>query len=184
MEKYNEAQIKMVIDNFKSRNLSPNDITIYFDMDNVLCLFSIFGDEDIALKKMYHKNYFKELPCFPEAPAVIENLQRIGFKVKILSSCIDSPYCKPEKRLWLHYHLPTVKDEDIILISVGENKSNYIENVEKSILVEDYCQNIINFYDVGGVAIKKSYSGKKRPLPQIESLVDIFSILYNLDCLK
>ena len=46
---------------------------------------------------MYYKGFYKELFCFPEAPAVIENLQRIGFKVKILSSCIDTPYCKAEK---------------------------------------------------------------------------------------
>lgn len=184
MEKYNEELIQSVIKDFKDRDLKPEDITIYFDMDNVLCLFSVFGDEDIALKKMYHKGFYKELPCFPEAPAVIENLQRIGFKVKILSSCIDTPYCKPEKRLWVHYHLPTMKDEDIILITNGENKSNYIEDIEKSILVEDYFQNIVNFYNVGGLAIKKTYSGKNRPVPQIESLVDIFSVLHELGCLR
>ena len=87
--KYNEELVKEIIDKFKSMNYKPEDITLYFDMDNVMCLFSVFGDEDIAVKRMFHKGYFKELQCFPEVPAVIENLQRIGFKVKVLSSCID-----------------------------------------------------------------------------------------------
>ena len=74
-------------------------------------------------------------------------------------------------------------DEDIILVNKGENKADYIENIEKSILVDDYHQNIEDFYNAGGIAIKKTYSGKVRPIPQIESLVDIFSVLYDLNCL-
>lgn len=182
--KYNEDLVKQVIDRFKSMNYKPEDITIYLDMDNVLCLFSVFGNEDTAVRRMFHKGYFKELQCFPEVPAVIENLQRIGFKIKVLSSCIDSPYCKPEKKLWLNYHIPTLKDEDIILINVGENKADYINNPETSILVDDYYQNICNFYEIGGLGIKKTYSGKKRPIPQVESLVDLFSVLYNLNCVR
>lgn len=182
--KYNEELVKEIIEKFKSKNYKPSDITLYFDMDNVMCLFSVFGDEDIAVKRMFHKGYFKELQCFPEVPAVIENLQRIGFRIKVLSSCIDSPYCKPEKKLWLNYHIPTLKDEDIILINVGENKADYIDNPESSILIDDYYKNIQNFYEQGGIGIKKTYSGKERPIPQVESLVDLFSVLFELNCMK
>ena len=182
--KYNEDLVKQIIEKFKAKNYKPEDITIYLDMDNVLCLFSVFGDEETAVKRMFHKGYYKELQCFPEAPAVIENLQRVGFTVKILSSCVDSPYCKPEKELWIHYHLPSIKDEDIILINVGENKADYIGNPETSILVDDYYKNIQNFYECGGIGIKKTYSGKQRPIPQVESLVDLFSVLYSLNCVR
>lgn len=181
--KYNEDLVNEIIEKFREKNYNPTDIIIYFDMDNVLCLFSVFGDEDIAVKRMFHKGFYKELICFPEVPAVIENLQKIGFKVKILSSCINSPFCKPEKELWIHYHLPTIKDEDIILINVGENKADYIENPERAILVDDFYQNIQNMYLSGGIGIKKTYSGKHRPIPQVESLVDIFSVLHYLNCL-
>ena len=181
--KYNENLVNEIIEKFKSKGYKPSDITIYFDMDNVLCLFSVFGDEDIAVKRMFHKGFYKELPCFPEAPAVIENLQRMGFKVKIISACIDSPYCRPEKELWLHYHLPTLTEVTIILVNKGENKADYITDIERAILIDDFYQNIVDFYAAGGVAIKKTYSGKIRPIPQVESLVDIFSILYSLNCL-
>ena len=76
------------------------------------------------------------------------------------------------------------RSEDIILINVGENKADYIDNPETSILVDDYYQNICNFYEIGGLGIKKTYSGKQRPIPQVESLVDLFSVLYSLNCVR
>lgn len=182
--KYNIERIQENIEKFKTQQYKPEDVTIYFDMDNTLCLWSPFGNTEFALKQMYSKGFYRELMCFSEAPAVIENLQKIGFKVKILSACIDSPYCRPEKKAWINYHIPTIKDEDIILVDVGENKANYIDNIQQSILVDDYCQNLIDFYEAGGIGIKKTYSGKQRVILQVESLVDIFSILYKLNCLN
>ncbi len=181
---YDKEKIDKVIESFKARNLKPEDITIIFDMDNTLCLYSRDGDDATALKLMWNKNYYKNLPCFQEAPAVIELLQKMGFKIKILSSCINSKYCKKEKIDWLHYHLPSIKDEDIILIDNGENKSDYIKNIENCILVDDYYKNLMDWYDAGGIAIKKTYSGKERPIPQCSSLVEIIGILWDLGVIK
>ena len=166
--KYNENLVKQVIDKFKSMNYKPEDITIYLDMDNVLCLFSVFGNEDTAVRRMFHKGYFKELQCFPEVPAVIENLQRIGFKIKVLSSCIDSPYCKPEKKLWLNYHIPTLSDEDIILINVGENKADYIDNPESITKIGTAIKvsgpAVSNISDVFGYISPSPMSGEAKQL--------------------
>ena len=131
---YDVERINEVINAFKARNLRPEDITILFDMDNTLCLYSRDGDDATALKLMWNKNYYKNLPCFQEAPATIELLQKMGFKIKILSACIKSKYCKKEKLDWIHYHLPSINDEDIILIENGENKADYIDNIENCIL--------------------------------------------------
>ena len=162
---------------------SHSDITIYFDMDNTLCLFSVYGQEELSMKAMYSKGFYRELPCFNEAPAVLENLQNLGYKVKILSSCIDSPYCIPEKKAWVKYHLPFIDDKDIILIPNGSSKAAVIENIESSILVDDYYHNIVGVYEAGGIGVKKTYSGKERPIPQVANLVDIFSVLDLLNCL-
>lgn len=178
---YNTERINEVIRDFKSKHLKPEDVTIIFDMDNTLCLYSRDGDDATALKLMWSKNFYKNLPCFQEAPATIELLQKMGFKVKILSSCIDSKYCKKEKKDWLHYHLPSIKDEDVILIDNGENKADYIKDITTCILVDDYYKNLMNWYDAGGVAIKKTYSGKERPIPQVSSLVEIVGILWDLE---
>lgn len=183
MCKYNRDLVEQRINEFKSKNYDHNEITIYFDMDNTLCLFSVYGQEDASMKAMYSKGFYRELPCFSEAPAVLENLQNLGYKVKILSSCIDSPYCIPEKKAWVKYHLPFIDDKDIILIPNGSNKAAVIENIESSILVDDYYHNIVGVYEAGGVGVKKTYSGKERPIPQVANLVDIFSVLDLLNCL-
>lgn len=181
---YDREWIESIIKEFRDKGYKPYEVTIYFDLDNTLALFSPYGDVEGACKAMYSKGFFRELICFAEAPAVLENLIRIGFKVKILSTCIDSPYCRKEKLEWVKYHLPFIKEEDVILISKGESKSDYICNPKCSILVDDYYENIIDMYENGGIAIKKTYSGKERPIPQVESLVDIFSVLCRLNCVR
>lgn len=179
---YDKELIQTRIEEFKSKDYSPADVFIYFDLDNTLALFSIYGSEESAVKAMFSKGFFKELSCFSEAPYVLENLKRIGFKVKIISSCIDSPFCRPEKMEWVNYHLPFMSKRDIIFLPNGESKSNYIKNPAQSILVDDYNKNIMDIYRNGGVGIKKTYTGKERPVPQIGNLVDIFAILYDLKC--
>lgn len=183
MRKYDIALINNSIENFKRLNLKPYEVDIYFDMDNTLCLFSPFGDIETSCRAMYQKGFYRELLCFSEAPVVLDNLQNIGFNVKILSSCIDSKYCNPEKIAWVNYHLPFVEDKNILLLPMGQSKSDLIPNPEKSILVDDYHINITDIYRHGGIGVKKTFSGKERPIPQVSNLVDIFSVLHSLNCL-
>lgn len=183
MSKYNRELINANIERFISLNLKPYEVDIYFDMDNTLCLFSPFGDIETSCRVMNQEGFYRELLCFPEAPAVLYNLQTIGFNVKILSSCIDSKYCRPEKQAWVNYHLPFVEDKNIFLLPVGQSKSDLISNPTKSILVDDYHINICDIYNHGGVGVKKTFSGKVRPVPQVSNLIDIFSVLHSLNCL-
>lgn len=181
MPQYNDELIRKNIEKFKSKHYKPEELTICFDMDNTLCLFSPLGSREV-LNQMYTRGFFKERYCFPEALPVILNLQRMGFTVKILSACVESPFCKPEKLEWIHYHLPTIKDKDIIFCNTGDDKSKFIPNPEKTILVDDYHKNLQQFYEAGGIGVKKTYSGKPRTIPQVESLIDIFGILHDLNC--
>lgn len=182
--KYNSEKNKKIVESFKDLHLKPEDVTIFFDMDNTLCLFCIYGKSQEALDKMYSQGFYRNLQCFSEAPYVIKTLQNIGFNVKILSSCIDTPFVKQEKYEWIKYHLPTVKDEDIILVPSGTPKSSYMGDITRSILVDDFGMNIQEVYDNGGIGIKKSYSGKKRNVLQISNLIEIFEILHQLNCLN
>lgn len=183
MREYDRRLIEYRVNAFRESKYKPDEIILYFDMDNTLALFSPFGEVEKSMRAAYSKGFYRELLCFPEAPPVLENLQRIGFNVKILSSCIDSPYCIPEKRSWVNYHLPFIDNKDILLLPVGENKTNMIVEPKKSILIDDYCNNLIDMYQAGGIGVKKTFSGKERPLPQINNLVDIFSVLNDLNCL-
>lgn len=181
---YDVELINSIIERIKNEGLRPEDWTICFDMDNTLAIFSYFGNDDEALKKANRKGFYRNLQCFEEAPAVVETLQKIGFKVKILSVYLDTKYCKDEKIAWIEYHLPTVEKEDIILVPKGDKKTDYIEDIKHTILVDDYYGNLITWMEEGGLAIKKTFSGKPRPIPQVINLTEIFKILYDLGLLN
>lgn len=179
---YNTALVQHNIEKFQMQGYKPSDVTLFFDLDNTLCLFSYFGTETLSMQSMYSKGFYRSLPCFPEAPPVLKRLQQIGYNVCILSSCIDSPYCKKEKLEWVHHYLPFIRDSHIKLVEVGEDKSKYIMHPSKAILVDDYYKNLEDIYNSGGVGIKKTYSGKSRVIPQVNSLEDIFNVLKYLNC--
>lgn len=181
---YDVNLITQVWNKFKNNGLKPEDITIYFDMDNTLAIFSYFGNDEEALKKANRKGFYRNLQCFEEAPAVIEVLQKIGFKVKILSVYLDTEYCKDEKIAWIEYHIPTIHPNDIVLVPKGDKKTDYVEDIEHSILVDDYFGNLITWMEAGGLAIKKTFSGKERPIPQVINLTEIFKILFDLGLLS
>lgn len=183
---YNVEKINTVVAKFASHGYKPSEVDIYFDLDNTLALFSYYGNggDEEACRKMYTKGYYKELPVFSEAPETLEALKDMGFNLFILSSCIDTPFCRSEKLAWTNYHFPFIDNENIIFIDNGKCKADYITRPDQSILVDDYFVNLCSAYEVGIVGIKKTYTGKKRPLPQVSSLVDIFPVLYRLNCLN
>ena len=74
-----------------------------------------------------------------------------------------------------------IHDEDIILVPYGERKVDKVDDVKHSILVDDYHKNINDWYLSGGVAIKKSYSGKPRPVPVVSNLIELFPVLRELN---
>ena len=182
MSHYNTELIETNIARFKTimKDYS-GERTILFDADNTLYQFSTYGNVAKSLSLCYSKGFFKNLPIFAEAPIVIENLQRLGLRCGIISALVDSPFCNTEKRESFGYYFPMIKPEDIYLIPEGTNKTSVIKDVEHTILVDDFHGNINDWYEAGGIAIKKSYSGKPRPVPVVTSLIDLFPILHELN---
>ena len=173
------AQILIIIASFKG--FDPSQINLFFDMDNTLFIFSKDGRDDLSLIAQQFKGFFENLEPYPEGPRVLKKLIEMGFNVYILSSCMTNEYCRPEKRESLRKHFPFLKDEQIIFVNNGENKAQKIKemgiDISKSILVDDYCVNLQAWMDEGGLAIKKTYSGKERLIPQVKNLNEIFGIL-------
>lgn len=139
---------------------------IFLDMDNNLALFSTKGGDKIALENAKKKGYFRNLiPIEPNLNAKIKRLQELG-EVYILSACMPTEYCKKEKKEWIQEHLPCVDSSKVILCNVGDNKADIIKEMgiefnKDCILLDDYSKNIIQWHDLGGVAIKRRYSNKK-----------------------
>lgn len=179
MSHYDERLILSVINRFKHRE-DDLPVSLLFDADNTLYKFSTYNQESYALREMHTKGFYKNLSIFPEAPIVIENLQKLGIHCGICTGSIDSPWCRPEKMESYHYYFPMIDENDIFILEPEQTKTSVVKDIEHTILVDDYYGNINSWFEAGGVAIKKSYSGKTRPVPVITSFIDLFSILHEL----
>lgn len=182
MSHYNDSLVLKNIEAFrKEMSVFEGDKYILFDADNTLYQFSTYGKINDSLRRCYTKGFFKNLPIFTEAPTVIENLQRLGLRCGIISAMVDSPFCNTEKRESFAYYFPMIEEKDIYLVPEGTDKTTVVPDVKHAILVDDFHGNINNWYEAGGVAIKKSYSGKPRVVPVITSLIDLFPVLHDLN---
>ena len=156
--------------------------TIFYDMDNTLALFSIKGEEGESLEKMFEKGFFRNLPVLGNAVIALKVLINAGFDVRILSACVDSPYCKEEKKEWLKEHFSFIEDSKIHLMEVGQNKAEIIKSqgltVNGSYLVDDYSKNLEQWAEYGGIPIKKRFSNKNGWENVVRNHLDIFEILF------
>lgn len=181
MSHYDANLIQTRLSEFKAEMLTwDGERTILFDADNTLYLFSTKGRSQESTDRMYNRGFFKNLPVFQEAPDVLLNLQRFGLKVGIMSTYM-SDYGKSEKEESFAYHFPFVDKKNIILVPYGKSKTDYDLDYKHTILVDDYYANIMQWYIAGGISIKKSYSGKQRPVPVVTSLIDLFPVLHELN---
>lgn len=157
---------------------------LYYDMDNTLVLFSQKGKEDKALVECRNSGYYRDLKPFDNGELIIPILYKLGLNPKILSACIDTPYCRTEKYENIHKYFPIVPDENIILIERGEKKSKYADNIRDAILIDDFGGNLEEWRTSGGIAIKKSSSDKKRDSFVVRDHFEILDILCELGVLK
>jgi 5'(3')-deoxyribonucleotidase len=152
---------------------------IFFDMDGTLAKF--FYDKD-CLKRMYEKNYFLNLKPY-KLLALAKELTNDN-NVAIISACIQSEHCIPEKEQWLKQYFPECKN--IHLVQCGTNKAEYIAQhynytAEPMILIDDYSVNIKEWEQQGFIGIKfcnginnksnKEYKYKFRTNKQLKHLL-------------
>jgi 5'(3')-deoxyribonucleotidase len=125
-------------------------------MDGVLARYLF----DEPYEALFRKNYFKRLPpqtCFIEAIKILYNK---GYDVRILSAYLeDSKYALKEKKEWLREWLPTIPEEQWMLMKVGVSKGDYL-NEPGDILIDDYGVNCKQWEEVGGRFFKVSAHAK------------------------
>lgn len=182
MANYDCDIIDNALSKFKERRrFMKCPTSLMFDADNTLYRFSTYGEVEVSTREMYSQYFFKNLPIFHEAPIVITNLQKLGFKCGIITTAINSPYCASEKMESFKYYFPMIDQKDIHILDPKTPKWTVTDSIQDTILIDDYHKNIMDWYNAGGIAIKKSYSGKQRPVPVVTSLIDLFSVLRDLN---
>lgn len=157
-------------------------IRLYVDMDGTIAKFYHHKQ---YLEKMHEQGYFANLKPYAMLKAIKQLASKSNIEVFVLSACVFSPYCEPEKLAWLDKYLPEIDDDHRILVNVGENKADYIDyDVDTiNILLDDYSRNLIEWeqYDVNNIGIKfvngindktnKQYKYKVRNGNQLEKLL-------------
>lgn len=127
-------------------NLKP--VNIFVDMDGVLAVYH--PDTE---KHMYNKGFFLNRPSHEHMVKAVRSLiVNSEYNVFILSSIINSLYCKKEKELWLEERVPELDRRNAFFVPYGMPKSDFITqylNLEgyTNILLDDYSKNL-NKWDV------------------------------------
>ena len=128
---------------------------IFLDLDGTLAKFNVRN----ALQR-----FDKEVGFFARLGAYkgIETINEMA-KHKDLYIISASPNFQADwdKLVWIKKYLPNIKNKNIVLCRVGENKAKVIEKqlgikVDKNCyLLDDYTKNLTEWETVGGVGIKR-----------------------------
>jgi 5'(3')-deoxyribonucleotidase len=123
----------------------------YFDLDQVLADFNI--EPNGVERFRIEKGFFRRLrPITPNLLA-LKILMIKGYKVKVISASPNDSADK-DKRDWLKEFAPKLKSRHIIICRNGDIKADYIKNIKKSVLFDDYGLNCRQWRNAGGTAFK------------------------------
>lgn len=181
--RYNLIKIWRTNSKMRKMNLHINDLFIFWDLDNTIYLFSEWGKDKEQIKESEKEGFYTKLPIFPGASAFLQFLMTLCPNVYILSK-YPRTGADLEKIAAIERDMPFFPKEHIILIGLDEDKGQIIRSIcnpSKAIIIDDYHANIIEAYNQGIVGIKKTYSGKRRPVYQISEFYELLLVLKKLN---
>lgn len=128
----------------------------FFDMDGTLARFYDFEN---CLEAMKEKGFYENLGVHEK---MLEEFLRFAsiYGVEntfIISACIDTPYCMPEKLAWIEKNIPIqLPKENIILVPCGVPKTDYVPDgvTRRDVLYDDYGYNLLKWAEAGGTPVK------------------------------
>lgn len=128
---------------------------IFLDLDGTLAKFNVKN----ALARFDNEiGFFAKLGAY-KGVDYVNALAKSGCLYVISAS--PNTQADNDKMTWLKKYLPNIKEENIVLCRLGENKAKVIENklnikIDKTCyLLDDYTKNLQEWETVGGVGIKR-----------------------------
>lgn len=169
----------MFIENKKGCDFMNRNIV--FDMDGVLADF--FAEPNNLERFENERGFFKNLKPIANNNKMVRDMIYMGFNVYIISASPNKQADK-EKRQWLSKYIPNLKKENIIICRNGQNKADFMQDIENSILIDDYTQNLIQWKAKGGKTLKyinaindKNGVHKVLKIKELKDFKDIFKMI-------
>ena len=128
---------------------------IFLDLDGTLARFNVKN----ALERFDNeKGFFANLLAYKGIEIVNELAKEDNL---FIISASPNEQADKDKMIWLEKYLPNIKQENITICRIGENKAKVIESKynieinEHCYLLDDYTKNLNEWESVGGVGIKR-----------------------------
>lgn len=124
---------------------------VFFDMDGVLAVFH----KDATLEQLYAPGYFRNLePIHTVVEAVLHLAKDPDLEVCTLSAAFNKT-CINDKDAWLDEIIgDQIPKENRFFCIYGENKGKTIHMRDTDVLIDDLSDNLRDFENEGGKAIK------------------------------
>ena len=128
---------------------------IFLDLDGTLARFNVKN----ALERFDNeKGFFANLLAYKGIEIVNELAREDNL---FIISASPNEQADNDKMIWLKKYLPNIKQENITICRIGENKARVIESKynitinEQCYLLDDYTKNLNEWESVGGTGIKR-----------------------------
>lgn len=128
---------------------------IFLDLDGTIAKFNVKN----ALERFDSEiGFFAKLGAYVGVEVV--NELALNGNVFVISAS-PNEQADNDKMVWLKKYLPNIKQENITLCRIGENKAEIIQNKyniiinKECLLLDDYTKNLVEWEKVGGLGVKR-----------------------------
>ena len=126
--------------------------TIYFDMDGVLADFN--AEPNAVERFASEKGFFFKLKTIPQNVVALNWLVQGNRRVKIITAS-PNKNADLDKIAWVEKFLPNFDIErNMIICRNGDTKADFVDDIENSVLFDDYGKNCREWVANGGTAYK------------------------------
>lgn len=124
---------------------------LYLDLDGTLAEWK----QSSTMEDLFKKGYFLNLKPNVELINAVKLLIKSGVECFVLSAYFaDSKYALKEKNLWVDKYLPEIDNSHRIFVVYGDAKTDYVDDILNSVLLDDFSKNLHDWNRSGGTCIK------------------------------